>query len=353
MNPHMMAAEKISHSCVNHRNWQNAITEAFPVLSMMSPGEVLAITGPSRVGKTRLIGELRRLLTGDDHALATGEMPVVQVSATNSSTHGSFGTKAFAKRALTAIAHPIYGLSGGNDPTQDFKRQQLMRRTSEDDLRDAFELGLQSRKTKYLIIDEAQHILHVPGGIDNAAAILDSWKNLAQDNQLMLVLVGAYPILEAINLSAHMLGRKHLVHFPRYRATQEDFVPFAQILATYTEYVRLEPGVTSLVDWAELLHQGSLGCIGLVNKWLRTALARATARDAKYLEEKHLIETFQPADELDVISHEIFYGEDALAPPAPGETVQTTPAPTATSSKHPRKSKPYQKKPRRYSVGSR
>ena len=84
-----------------------------------------------------------------------------------------------------------------------------------------------------------QHILRFYGGLKAAAAFLDSLKSLAQDTKIILVLVGAYPILDALNLSPHLLGREDPIHFPRYSINKEDIVVFGSELAEGKELKRI------------------------------------------------------------------------------------------------------------------
>ena len=92
---------------IPHRNWQEALSQAFALLVTASPGDVVSITGPSRGGKSKLISELCSLLVGGAGIKKDGKMPVVIVEAVNVGPHGSFSTKAFIQRLLDALDHPI------------------------------------------------------------------------------------------------------------------------------------------------------------------------------------------------------------------------------------------------------
>jgi len=58
---------------IPHRNWERALSESFALLIAAQPGDVVCIAGPSRAGKTRLIHELCRLITGGCHMKKMGK----------------------------------------------------------------------------------------------------------------------------------------------------------------------------------------------------------------------------------------------------------------------------------------
>lgn len=309
------AIEKIKTEQIAHRNWTTSLSESFSNLVASAPGEVLSITGPSRVGKTKLISELSTLLIGKKDLLDNGSRPIIKVFATNSVKNNFFDSKDFYIRTLEAIEHPFYGLNAANDP-YGVERYKKLDRVSEATLRRALEVAIEVCNSKYFVIDEIQHVLRFYGGINAASAFLNSLKSLAQEKGIILVLVGAYPILDALKLSPHMLGREHLVHFPRYRETREDLKIFNQILTFYSEFLHLPDGMKTLHPWNEFLFYGSLGCIGLLEKWLRSALANALAKGDTILKLRHFEETVRSEEKLTSIEEEILIGEEALRKPS-------------------------------------
>lgn len=338
---------------IPHRNYERALSGTMSMLLASEPGEVICITGPSRAGKSSLAADLRNLIIGDQ-PLLPGIMPVVSLTAANCSSDGAFSTKTFMLRSLNAIEHPFYSPKQGND-VWDVDWFRLIDRTSEGTFRTAFENGLETRKTQYLFIDEVQHLQYARDGYGGAAAILDSWKCLASDKKVVLVVIGAYPLLNVLLHCPHLLGRKHQIHLARYYPTRDDLLVFEQILDAYSELLRLPPGIKSLRDWNELLYPDSLGCIGLLESWLREGLATADTEQSEVLSLEHLQASRKALVEREVIAEEIAQGEQMLKMD-PDKNSPTKPAPggTATGSqKTKRRRKPFQKKPRRYPVGGR
>jgi len=327
---------------INHSKWIIAYKDIQAALIACMPGEVLLITGASRVGKSKLIQEIMRILFDHVGMKDDGSMPYVFVPAANCSVNGSFSTKAFILRALEAIEHPMYGECRPSDEwgALRFTRSQ---KTPEGVLRLSLERALVLRKTKYLVIDEAQHFRYVKGGDKNAAAILDSWKTLAESTGVVLILVGAYPILNVIKQSPHLLGRLHQTHFPRYYKTENDLAAYTGILQEYGKEIANVCDGSVLMSEAESLYDKSFGCIGLTNKYIRDALSLMSVKGDSELTKDHFIFTAANDGFLESIASEIYEGEKILRSSVPSKIIKL---------KGKKKSSrvPFEKLPRRYAV---
>ncbi|MAL98864.1 MAG: hypothetical protein CL583_10505 [Alteromonadaceae bacterium] len=340
---------------IPHRNWTKAINEAFALLLMALPGEVICITGPSRAGKSCLISELSRQLVGDGDFTVTGKMPVVTVEAVNAGPNGTFSTKAFIHRMLESVKHPIFGV--GESDGYDHLGTLKLERATESTLRLALERAFKYRGTKYLFIDEAQHAQYASKNSQAPCAVMDSWKCLAQTAGLVLIVVGAYPILKILRNSPHLLGRKRQVHLPRYHSSNEDLREFAKIVQVYQKALLPLLGGNSLLEHTKFLHRGSWGCIGLLRAWLSHAATLASLRevciDIELLEHAVLSDS-----DLSEISHEITEGEYLLQSSAEklGAISEHQLSDGVDSAKGPKKkgaSKPFQRKPKRNLIGNR
>lgn len=343
------AINDIKSTCIAHRNWVVARAHACSVLFACAPGEVVCITGPSRAGKSRLIDELEVSLVGSVSPTAA-RMPVVKLTATNCGQGGQFSTKWFALHALDTMRHPFYGYDNGPAEIDDalFSRVE---RTPESTFNRAFRKAIGLRGVLYLFIDEAQHVLYAKGGMDGAAAVLDYWKCLVGNTRVVLVLVGAYPLLRAISFCPHLIGRKHQVHLPRYGSDSEDREEFDRLLKIYDQFVRLGPGIDSLVTLSDYLYEGSLGCIGLLEAWLRGALAIADAAEQSYITKEHFDFAAKSNRERQIVASEIAQGEEDLNSELrlPGENVSQP----EVERRGTRSRKPFARNPKRNKIGGR
>src|ERR1700730_9360585 len=190
-----------------------AITES-------APNSLILVFGPTGVGKTTLLSKIRELIS----ASATpnlesdpGYLPVVVIEAAPPETH-TFSWRAHFKRMLHAM----------NEPLVDFKRRfgsadrsaQSMAPYPTDrgltaDYHYAVEQALRYRRSKAVLIDEAQHLFTLTSGrrIEDQLNVL---KSLANRSNTVHVLCGTYELLRARNLSGQLSRRSIDIHFPRY-----------------------------------------------------------------------------------------------------------------------------------------
>lgn len=340
---------------ISHRNWVNALSESFALLSVADPGDVISITGPSRAGKSRLIVELEKLLVGGERAQEPGKMPVVIVEAVNAGPNGMFSTKSLIQSMLDAVEHPILALNG-EDGIGSLRADKLNRAT-EAELRRALGRAFINRGTRYLFIDEAQHARYASRNSQAPYAVMDSWKCLAQNAGLVLVVVGAYPILNILQNSPHMLGRKQQVHLPRYCSEKDDLREFVKIIKVYEKELTSILGSDGLSQHALFLHEGTCGCIGLLKKWLKSAATLAWVQESQ-LDIDMLEKTRHSDADLTEISREILEGEALLfASPIGGGSVSTKTSGSDNSDQQKtgrsRGAKPFRRNPKRNAVGSR
>lgn len=336
---------------ISHRNWQEAVASLFALLTAASPGEVVVVVGPSRCGKTKLIDHVCDLLFPDKSVFSGGKAPYVIVDAVNAGPNGSFSTKSFTLRMLATIKHPFYSLDNSDLEQMSEYKLLKMDRSTESSLRIALERAFIIRGVLYLFIDEAQHASYATKGAMGAHAVLDSWKCFAKSTQVVLVIVGAYPILNILQNSPHILGRKHQVHLPRYYPTEADLNEFVGILDAYETKLSIRGIKSDLKKHTRLLYGGSLGCIGLLRAWLMRAYAYAQIHDNS-ISEKLLLVTKLPDSDLREIAAEIEHGEILLNEDKSDWKSQKPKSPIRNVKKK-EKLKPFQRKPKRETEGNR
>lgn len=335
------AAASIKALRIEHRTYCRAVTSIFCALSIAQPGEVVVVVGPSRVGKSSAVEEA---LTLSVKTPGESRKHHVIVETENAAAGGAFSTKAFMRLVCRGINHPIYGMSGPDDPWGVSLHARL-NRTPESMLRDAVEQGLILLGIRYLVADEAHHVGYAG---NKALAILDSWKCLAFRTSTVLVLVGSYQLLDILACAPHLLGRQCLIEFPRYKSGDaEDVREFAKVLRTLSPLIRFENSGSNLRSWTRLLFTHSLGCVGNLSKWLRASLGEVAAERAEMLTERALLATRLPSLQESSMAAEILAGEAAMLRDSP-----TTPDSSVEAAKKGSR-KPFQRNTRRFKIGGR
>lgn len=347
MNEHwaIEAAERIKEQRIEHRTYCRAVASIFNALSVAQPGEVVVVVGPSRVGKSRAVAQAVSNSVATPNA--SSRKPYIVVEAENASTLGSFSTKAFMQLTCRAIEHPIYGVAAPDDPWGSAIHTRL-HRTPEAILRDAVEQGLILLGTRFVVVDEAHHVGYAGSSGRNALAVLDSWKCMAFRTGTVLCLVGSYKLLDILACAPHLLGRQRLIEFPRYRAdSSEDVKEFGRILRVWSSLLRFEDRSLKLQSWSRLLFTHSLGCIGNLSKWLRSALGEVAAENTGALRHSVLLSTRHPASQEAAMVAEIEAGEAAMSRDNVTASCEATATPRKTSRT------PFQRHTKRFEIGGR
>lgn len=338
---------------IPHRNWNQAFAEAYVYMTTASPGEVISIFGPTRAGKTSLLEELIATICGT-HKFEN-EMPVVKIEVDNNGGKAAFSYRSFIMETLELMNHPVYS-SIKNDGWSDPNRVDRNERAKESTLVHALIECFKQRRTLFWVIDEVQHLKYAGKNVMAAAGVLDALKTLAKKANVILVICGTYPILESMTRSGHFEARKHDVHLGRYRQTEEDIKEFLWILSNYNSELDIDPSLGSLEKCAELLYEGSLGCIGL----LRACLYRASvyaAIERKRIGLDHIYKSLKSSNQMLTTAAEIRLGEELLGL-KPCSVVEAAleneeDKEKKSAAKKQNKGTCFQRKPKRYSSGNR
>lgn len=294
------------------------------------------LVGPTRVGKSRLVHDVAAHLVGRPDSDDTQPLIVVEAATTHG---GRFSMKHFTMRALKELRHPLFGEHG----------HLIRRNESETQLRLKLEQTIVHRQTRYLIIDEAHHLLRTPQS-QRAAEILDSLKCLANSTGVILALAGAYELFTAGLASAHLNGRMRVIEFGRYRPEGDDERHFLGILKGLDACLPWKKG-HSLFIHSRYVRAGTLGCLGLLLGWINAAMCEMTSRGEDVLGLDHFVET-RFEEQIALIAREIEAGESAMNRLQPlGEHHYLT-VRNPDKGKPPSKRKPFQRNPKRDPVGA-
>jgi hypothetical protein len=280
---------------IPHPHYERAQRETLAHATITAPGSVIALIGPTRVGKTSILESVARSafpIAGQN------EIPAICIDAATTD-RGYMSTRYLSLRCLQALQHPFYSESSylsRNPSSETVLRVQLIR-------------AIAHRRTKLIFVDEAHHLLRVRER-RAAGAALDTIKCIGNETGAVIVLAGGYELLGTCFESAHLNGRLTLVHFPRYKPVEADLQHFDRILCTFDKHLPWTKAL-SLYSLRQLIHGGTAGCCGLLSGWIQAALARMHATgDSKLKREHFLLTRFR--EQLDPILEEICTGERLL-----------------------------------------
>jgi hypothetical protein len=126
-----------------------------------------------------------------------------------------------------------------------------------------------------------------------------------------LIVAGTYDMLVAVNRTAQIDRRTHVVHLPRYGNSPKDAAEFARIVDRMTKRFPLPPG-ESLVQYSEMIYRVSLGSYGEAEKYLLEADLRRILSGDRYLSYKHLMAALPTQTQLETLAREVAFGEERL-----------------------------------------
>lgn len=328
-----------------HDIWSNVYEQVFALANINALDRVIAVIGPSRVGKSKLILALENTLAPRNGQ--NNEMTVLSVIASNNGPGGRFSSKSFVLQMLDKLQHPVYSIPHGESPND--PKAFSFTRATEHTLNLALEKAIFHRKVKYLIIDEVQHIRYGMKSHQLYESYLDSLKCLAQKTNIVLIIVGTYPILEVIKESPHFVGRLSKVHFRRYMLTEFDKVNFLAILKRFEEILTPICPKEFLIKNADFLYQYSLGVIGLLANWLMNATMVAQL-EGKTLSRELLEHNKLDRALLESVEKEILQGEHFFTNENDGQVGEKK---KESKTRGRPAVKPFQAKPKRRKMGNR
>lgn len=291
---------------VGHPFLTNVYNQLTAAIKDRGEANLIFVFGPSGVGKTTLKFRVLKDLMNEFSPYILEDpciIPYVSVDATAPES-GNFNWKDYYKRALMELKEPLI----------DYKinYEEVYKRSKPNDsvanLRMALENALKYRKTRLVIIDEAQHLTKMTSGrklVDQ----LDTIKSIADRTRVVHVLLGTYELSDFRNLSAQLSRRSRDIHFGRYRANIEDeFKAFLSTLYTLQTHIPLNQE-TNLLEYANFCYERSIGCIGILKTWLHRALMKTLDEGREKLTLDDLIETALSLEKCAIMASEAVEGE--------------------------------------------
>jgi len=276
---------------------------------------LILVCGPTGVGKSTLGGFLVEEELKNQTAALTDNpayIPAIRVEAPASGER-DFSWRLFYQRILNALEGELdaprtaYGVDPHTGRVVRPAGSQINRLSG---LRTAVERSLRNRGTRFIVVDEAAHIMRQchPSRLEQQ---LDTLKSLSNEYGVQWILLGSYDLFELVSLSGQLARRTHVIHFGRYRLDVDaDVRSFSACLNQFSKKL---PALKSidLLRYVEAFHQNTLGCIGT----LRTVLMRLDLLVAKKgWSEETLRTALLTEAQVTQIMREINEGEERIAP---------------------------------------
>lgn len=286
-----------------HRNFVDAKYQFTELIRNSPGGKVVALVGPTQVGKSLIFEQAIKMLASDLSNSLPESMPWVSL-VVRTSNDGRISPKHLTLSLLKAVHHPMYEHAGELDELDHYRPS---RGRDEGTMRLALEAALAARTTIVVLLDEAHHLTHTNNS-DVRSNVIQSIKCLGALDRT-LVLVGGYELAyRGLFDSAHFAGRLICVELPPYTGSGGDLAEWDRIMKFCSKYVATRPS-TLLLDEAEQLLQVTNGCFGLLEKVLWAARSLS---GPKSVDRGSLRAAYPLRHEYEAIRHDIAMGKQAL-----------------------------------------
>jgi len=327
-------ANKLRSTVVDHPYYELSYNRLYNLSAIAQPGSVIMVVGPTHVGKTMLSRKLLATLVWSDSEKMSQDTSIVRIEAATTD-QGFISTRYLMLCLLAALDHPFY-VGDRNIRLSD----------SESMLRKRLVNAIKARKTQYIIIDEAHHLLRTKSD-RRAEGALDSIKCLGNETNCVLIFVGGYELLAYLFLSAHLNGRMTVIDFPNYGLDEQGIIEFDRLLVTVDQWLPWARGM-SLYKFRDHIYEGTQGCYGQLIHWSISAIAEMKSQGNHHLKLAHFLST-RRAGQVQAIKDDIAKGRLYLADLTKQAREIGVESPPDLSKS--RSGRPFQRKPIRDRVG--
>lgn len=347
---------KFGHPIARH-TFKQLCTE----MSIVSSPQILLLVGPTGVGKSTLIrAACNRVMSNLQGVLQTEPdfVPIVSLSAMPS-TGAAFDWKDFYIRLLL----------GQNEPLTDRKlflpRQpvlfpdapvidRVVEQSAAPALRRSVESHLKHRRTRLLVIDEAQDMLLSSGA--SSKRNFELIKSMAVNTGTTILMTGTYDLLSILEQSGQLARRSQIIEFPRYdMRLKEQREEFRKILFNLSTLLAQHVPVKIMPN-AEFFYIKSIGCIGILKDWLARCLEHALMERVSCIDAKFAERFALDNKSLKRILEEALWGEQKLEDTADNVIIEMLQSGTVLTKSgyqgaQPKPRRPGTRKPTRDPVG--
>lgn len=297
---------------VAHPHLQHAYERLKDIIRQPVGTTIVKVIGLTGAGKTTLRAMIENHLVEETlHELASDPSRLPFVSLHVPGYERGFDWSDFYRRCLRAMDEPLIDrrVTLARPPGAPLK-PALPRGETQGlaALRQSFESALRHRRPLVMMLDDAQRFARITGS-RKLSDQQDVIQSLADEANVLFILLGTYPLTQFIGLSGQLARRSTTLHLPRYRITEPaEATAFLSVLANFQRHLPLERQ-PDLLAHRDLLFRRSVGCVGILKDWLTKALGWAYQARSQALTLEHLKTTAPDVASCHTILTEATEGE--------------------------------------------
>jgi len=296
---------------INHQVYSEACADLIYEMGTFRPGDLIAIIGPSGVGKTTLRHACMREFFGHPRSWGLGRMPVVEIYP-RLAAGGYFSSKDFAGMFQDELHVPRLKwldlgadewIMGFNETIHSMKTEWARlknRQATEGQCWDSIDLSLAARGCLYVSIEQVTTLMVTRQTRELSEHVLNLL-NIAERCKIMIIVTG---VTKALGMwhKFHELGRRvHPVWVRNYNWQHSgDERAFLRLLKALSVSFKTYPASLMSTMAAEILI-ASGGTVGGVTKLLGHAAKVANIRGGDGISKQDIEASYPSAGDIDRI----------------------------------------------------
>jgi len=291
---------------INHHTFNQVQRKILRYVQDGRSDQVVAILGPSGVGKTKQLKYLHSyLVQRQQGGWRQDQGPPIYVEAP-APIGGKFPMRAFIEDLLQllgernikykadfdqAVENKLHGRRVLSQAKMDIGQLQRL-------LRDRINV----LRPIAILVDESQNFVD---GVkyDDQKSHVNRLKNWANTMDTKFFLFGTHEGKALLNLNEQLARRISPIYFPRYQNTTNDKKKFAEFLLGVTE--ALEIKMDDCLNDFDFIYNHTLGCVGLLATWIQESLSYCRDHNAPSITKKIFHNHRMSYDRLSVAEYEI------------------------------------------------
>lgn len=291
-----------------HGNLTNVMEAISELLDPISKARMIALIGPTGVGKTMMGTKIAEAIVRHYHAAtSTSDIQCIYVEAQSDKGNRTYDWSGLYSSVLSGglevdVERKVEYIHKGGELVIESVGTVRAKKNACKNL-------IRHRNTKLLIIDEAAHMLVSPD-YKNTMNTLKSLSQLLKTSKILLI--GPYDLFKLVQQEGQVRRRASVVHFKRYSKNKKgDIAEFGRVLS---EFLSIWPcaDVPPLMNHVQQIMDSSCGCIGILKDMLDQAAILQTMQRGERWTEKILPRILNPLGFQMQLEQEASSGEHLL-----------------------------------------